>query len=200
MWSDVTIDVEFTPLAKFDKCGVVFKYRNPADFFFFGIEGNTVTLKQIQQAVTPLRPIERILDIRPLVYTPGERIRATVTLRRNKVFTILNDTIRMYAEGLPMHSGRIGLISDLPAKFHGVEVKVLKGEQRKIARRKRQLQRRINLNLGDHPEMVRWKHFDIAGFASNQNLRLGDLTGDGNKEIAFIQEAVPPRMYLLLPS
>ena len=50
----ITIDVEFTPLAKFDKCGVVFKYRNPTDFFFFGIEGNTVTLKHIQQSVTPL--------------------------------------------------------------------------------------------------------------------------------------------------
>jgi hypothetical protein len=192
MWSDVTIDVEFTPLDKFDKCGVVFKYRNPADFYFFGIEGNTVTLKHIQQAVTPLRPIERILDIRPLVYTPGERIHATVTLRRNKVSTILNDTIRMYAEDLPLRSGRIGLISDLPAKFHSVEVKVLKGEQRKIARRKRQLQRRIDLNLGDHPAMVKWKHFDIADIASNQNLRLGDLTGDGNKEIAFVQGSTSP--------
>jgi len=187
MWSDVTIDVEFTPLAKFDKCGVVFKYRSPADFFFFGIEGNTVTLKHIQQPVTPLRPIERILDIRPLVYTPGERIHATVTLRRNKVSTILNDSIRMYDESLPMHSGRIGLISDLPARFHKVEVKVLKGEQRKLARRKRQLSRKTELVLRDHPEMVRWKRLNIQGFASNHNIRLGDLTGDGNKEIAFIQ-------------
>jgi len=187
MWSDYTIDVEFTPLAKFDKCGVVFKYRNPSDFFFFGIEGNTVTLKHIQQPVTPLRPIERVLDIRPLVYTPGEKIHATVTLRRNEVSTILNDSIRMFAENLPMHSGRIGLISDLPAKFHKVEVKVLKGEQRKLARRKRQLNRRTDLILRDHPQMVRWKHFDIQDFASNHNLRLGDLTGDGNKEIAFVQ-------------
>jgi hypothetical protein len=192
MWSDFTIDVEFTPLAKFDKCGVVFKYRNPADFLFFGIEGNTVTLKHIQQAVTPLRPIERILDIRPLVYTPGEKIHATVTLRRNTVSTILNDSIRMYAEDLPMHSGRIGLISDLPAKFHRVEVKVLKGEQRKIARRKRQLNRRIDLHVSDHPRMVRWRHFDIQDFASNQNLKLGDLTGDGNKEIALVQAGSSP--------
>lgn len=187
MWSDFTLDVEFTPLDKFDKCGVVFKYRNPADFIFFGIEGNTVTLKQIQQAATPLRPIERILDIRPLVYTPGERIRVTATVRRNKVWTILNDTIRMYAENLPVHSGRIGLISDLPAKFHRAQVKLLKGEQRQLARRKRQLQRRTDLNLADHPKMIRWKHFDISSFASNQNIRLGDLTGDGNKEIVFVQ-------------
>jgi len=57
LWNDYTIDVEFTPLAKFDKCGIVFKYRNPADFYFFGIEGNTVILKHIQQSVTPLRSI-----------------------------------------------------------------------------------------------------------------------------------------------
>ncbi len=189
MWSDYTIDVEFTPLAKFDKCGVIFKYRHPADFYFFGIEGNTVTLKHIQQSVTPLRPIERILDIRPLVWTPGEKIHAIVTLRRNKVSTILNDSIIMHAENLPMHSGRIGLISDLPAKFHKVEVKVLKGEERKLARKRRQLARKTDLVLKNHPKMVWWKKIDISSFASNHNMRMGDLTGDGNKEIAFIQKS-----------
>ena len=188
LWSDCTIDVEFTPLAKFDKCGVVFKYRHPADFYFFGIEGNTVTLKHIQQSVTPLRPIESVLNIRPLVWTPGERIHATITIRRNKVFTILNDSIIMNAENLPMHSGRIGLISDLPAKFHKVEVKVLKGEERKLARKKRQLARKTDLVLKNHPEMVWWKKISINGFGSNHQIRLGDLTGDGNKEIAFIQK------------
>jgi rhamnogalacturonan endolyase len=188
LWSDYTIDVEFTPQAKFDKCGVVFKYRHPADFYFFGIEGNTVTLKHIQQSVTPLRPIERILDIRPLVWTPGERIHATVTLRRNKVSTILNDSIYMHAENLPMHSGRIGLISDLPARFHKVEVKVLKGEERKLARKKRQLTRKTDLVLKNHPKMVWWKKMDVSDFESNHHVRMGDLTGDGNKEMAFVQK------------
>jgi hypothetical protein len=187
LWSDCTIDVEFTPLAKFDKCGVVFKYRHPADFYFFGIEGNTVTLKHIQQSVTPLRPIESVIDMQPLVWTPGERIHATITIRRNKVFTILNDSINMHGENLPMHSGRIGLISDLPAKFHSVEVKVLKGEERKLARKRRQLTRKTDLVLKNHPEMVWWKKIHVQDFGSNHQLRLGDLTGDGNKEIAFIQ-------------
>ena len=62
LWSDYSIEVGFTPQAKFDKCGVVFGYKHPADFYFFGVEGNTVTLKHVQQSVTPLRPIERILD------------------------------------------------------------------------------------------------------------------------------------------
>ena len=81
LWQDLTIEVEFTPLDKFDKCGVVFKYRNPTDYYFFGIEGNTVILKHIQQSVTPLRPIERIVEYRPLIWTPGERIVATITTR-----------------------------------------------------------------------------------------------------------------------
>ncbi len=187
LWQDYTIDVEFTPLAKFDKCGVVFKYHDPTNFFFFGIEGNTVTLKHIQQSVTPLRPIEKILDFKPLVWTPGEKLHATVTVRRNKVSTILNDSIRMHVENLPIQPGRIGLISDLPAKFHRVEVKILKGEQRKLARRKRQLARRLELQLSEYPEMVRWKMFETEEFGTNQNIRLGDLNGDGNKEILFVR-------------
>jgi len=187
LWKDYTLEVEFTPLAKFDKCGVVFKYKNPTDFYFFGIEGNTVTLKQVQQSVTPLRPIERILDFSPLVWTPGEKLHATVTVRRNRIFTVLNDSIYLHADGLPLQSGKIGLISDLPARFHRVEVKILKGEQRKLARRKRQIGRREELVLSDHPQMVRWRRFNTTDFGTNHNIKLGDLTGDGNKEIVFIR-------------
>lgn len=187
LWRDLAIDVEFTPLDKFDKCGVVFKYKNPTDYFFFGIEGNTVILKQVQQSVTPLRPIERILDFRPLVWTPGEKLHATITVRRNKVTTILNDSINMYVENLPIQSGMIGLISDLPARFHKVEVKILKGEVRKLARRKRQLARRSDLEQSNHPEMVRWKMFETGSFGTNQNIRLGDLNGDGNREVVFVR-------------
>jgi len=186
LWSDYSIDVGFTPQAKFDKCGVVFAYKHSADFYFFGVEGNTVTLKHIEQSVTPLRPIERILDIRPLVWSPGERLNATITVRRNTVSTILNDSIRMHAERESL-SGRIALISALPAKFHSVEVKLLSGAQRKLSRRKRQLSRRSEINLSEHPEMVRWKKFDTGEFGTNQNIRLGDLNGDGNKELVFVR-------------
>ena len=187
LWSDYSIEVVFSPEAKFDKCGVVFAYKHPADFYFFGIEGNTVTLKHVQQSLTPLRPIERILDIRPLVWSPGERLNATVTVRRNKVSTILNDSINMHAEGLSSLSGKIGLISDLPARFHKVEVKLLSGEQRQLSRKQRQLDRRLEIHQGGFPKMVRWKRFNTGEFGTNQNIRLGDLNGDGNKEIIFVR-------------
>lgn len=187
LWSDYTIDVEFSPEAKFDKCGVIFGHHPPSDFYFFGIEGNTLTLKYLQQAVTPLRPIEKILDFRPLVWTPGDRLHATVSVRRNKITIILNDSINMYAEGPSSTAGRIGLISDVPARFYRVEVKLLRDEQRKLSRRSRQIERRSDLHLSDHPEMVRWKRFECGEFGSNQNLRLGDLTGDGNKEFVFVR-------------
>ena len=45
----------------------------------------------------------------------------------------------------------------------------------------------MDLNLSGHPEMVRWKRYDTGKFGTNQNIRLGDLTGDGNKEIVFIR-------------
>ncbi len=189
LWSDYSIDVEFTPLAKFDKCGVVFGYKHPANFYFFGVEGNTVTLKHIEQSVTPLRPIETTLEIRPLVWSPGERLNATIAVRRRKVTIFLNDSITMHVENLSPE-GKIGLISDLPAKFHKVEVKILDGEQRKLSRRKRQLNRRSDIYLSEHPEMVRWKMFDTGEFGTNVNIRLGDLNGNGNKEIVFVRPDV----------
>jgi len=188
-WNDYKIEVDFTPMAKFDKCGVVFGYQHPNEFYFFGTEGNTVILKHISQSVTPLRPIERILEYKPLVWTPGEEMRAVVTVRRNKISTILNDSIRMYNENETVLPGMIGLISDMPAFFNRVEVKVLKGEIRQLSRKKRQLDRREGIHLGRHPEMVPWKRFNTKAFGADQNIRLGDLTGDGNKEILFVRSA-----------
>jgi rhamnogalacturonan endolyase len=185
LWKDYKIEVDFSPQAKFDKCGLVFGYQHPNDFYFFGIEGNTVILKHVMQSVTPLRPIEKILAHKPLVWTPGDEMRAIVTLRRNDISVILNDSIRMYEGSEVIRPGRIGLISDLPARFNRVEVKMLKGELRKLNRKKRLLERRMELHLDGHPAMVRWKAMDIAAFGTDQNIRLGDLTGDGNKEIIF---------------
>ncbi|MEN8155309.1 MAG: hypothetical protein ABFS10_00025 [Bacteroidota bacterium] len=185
LWSDYKIEVDFTPLAKFDKCGVVFGYRHPNDFYFFGTEGNTVILKHIQQSLTPLRSIERILEYKPVVWTPGEEMHAVVTVRRNKISTVLNDSIRMYEEVEVILPGKIGLISDLPASFSRVEVKLLKGEQRQLKRKKRQLEKRQELHLAGHPGMVCWRALETAEFGTDQNIRLGDLTGDGNKEILF---------------
>ena len=186
LWSDYSIEVGFTPQAKFDKCGVVFAYKHSADFYFFGVEGNTVTLKHVQQSVTPLRPIEVTLASQSLVWTPGERLNATIAVRRNKVSTILNDSINMHAESSSL-TGRIGLISDLPAKFHSVEVKLLSGELRQLSRKERQLTRRSEIHQSDHPALVRWKRFDTGEFGASQNIRLGDLNGDGNKEIVFVR-------------
>ncbi len=187
LWSDFTLEAEFTPLDKFDKCGVAFRYRHPFDYFYVGTEGNTVTIKHVKPPVTPLRPIEETLDVRPLVWSPGERLHFTVTVRRNKVSVMVNDSIGMHAEGIEVQNGKIGLISDLPARFHRVEVKLLKGEQRKLARRKRQLLRRSRIILEEHPAMVHWRTIATPGFGTNQNLRLGDLNGDGNRDLVFVR-------------
>jgi len=187
LWKDITIDAVFTPETKFDKCGILFSYRNPSDFYFFGIEGNTIILKLVQPSVTPLRPFERILEYRPVVWTPGDRFHVAVTIRRNNIYASVNDTIRMYVEDHGHGTGRIGLLSDNPARFHSVEVKMLRGEQRKLNRRRRQIQRRTELRLSDHPSMAKWRSFQTSGFGTDQNIRLGDLTGDGNKEIVLVR-------------
>ena len=70
-----------------------------------------------------------------------------------------------------------------------MEVKVLKGELRKLSRKKRQLARREELHLNRHPKMVRWRSFDTRSFGTDQNIRFGDLTQDGNKEILFVRSA-----------
>ncbi len=186
LWRDYTLEADFVPLAKFDKCGVIFKYRDPNDYYFFGLEGNTVTLKKVSQPVTPLRPIEQILAYTPLVWSPGESFRALVSVRRDRISTIMNDTIFMTVEKQESSQGKIGLLADMPARFTSVEVKLLNAEERRMNRKRRQNGRRIDLLQKESPSMVRWKSFSTEGYGTDQNLRLGDLTGDGNKELLLV--------------
>jgi len=185
LWDNYTIEVEFTPLDKFDKCGVVFGYQHANDFFFFGTEGNTITLKQVMPPVTPLRPIERILEYRPLVWSPGTRMSAVVSVRRNKITAIINDSIRMYTETSELRPGKVGLISDMPASFHRVEVRMLNGELRKLNRKRRQLERYRDIHMDAHPLMIHWKTLNLEECGGSRICRLADLTGDGNRELVL---------------
>ena len=82
-----------------------------------------------------------------------------VNIRRNSITAILNDSIIIYHD-VSVLPGCIGLISDMPAIFNRVEVKVLKGEIRKLSRKKRQDARREDIHLDRQPKMVNWKKFD----------------------------------------
>ncbi|MBN2697290.1 MAG: hypothetical protein JXR52_00580 [Bacteroidales bacterium] len=185
LWEDYSVEFTFSPEFVMDKCGLVFRFRDERNFYFYGMEGNTIMLKQIHQATAPRRPLEKILAVAPFNWEPGRKYRGNVSVRRDKIFAMVNDSVPLHARDTAYSNGRIGFLSDLPARFYSLETKILSSEQRQLNRRKIQRERVIRQNLESNPEMVIWKKLEINHWGRDINIKFGDLNGDGDKEFVF---------------
>ncbi len=187
LWHDYTVEFSFKPHLVIDKCGVAFRMQSPRSFYFFGMEGNNLVIKLVDGESAPHRPFERILAHKSFNWEPGVQYKGVVTLREDKIFVLLNDSISMMAYDRTLPRGRIGLISDIPADFYRVEVRILNNERRKILRRQRSNSVYLTRFLDENPKPVVWRKILTAEYGSRAPIRFADLDNDGEKELIVVQ-------------
>ena len=187
LWQDYTIEVQFSPGALMDQCGVMFRYQNDRSYYFFGMEGNRLMLKLVDQVTAPYRPFERVLASRRFEWDAGLRYNAVISLREDRIYALLNDSINLLAKDNTYNQGKIGLTTDVPAEFYQVEVKTLNSEKRKLRRKRRKLANATAIRLEENPKAVLWKKVKTIGYVDGNHLRFGDLDGDGQKDVLACQ-------------
>src|SRR6056297_2630635 len=183
LWQDYTIEVQFSPNALMDQCGVMFRYQNDRSYYFFGMDGNRLMLKLVDQVTAPYWPFERVLASRRFEWETGTRYGAVISLREERIYALLNDSINLLAKDNTLNHGKIGLTTDVPADFFQVEVKTLNSEKRKLRRKRRKLANATAIRLEENPKAVLWKKVKTIGYIDGNHLRFGDLNGDGQKDV-----------------
>jgi len=184
---DYTLEFSFKTYYTDDKCGVMFRMQDPRRYYFFGMEGNTLVIKLIDNETAPHRPFEKVLASRNFSWEAGTVYKGVLTLREDKIFALMNDSISMMAYDHTYKKGRFGLLADAPADFYNLEVRILNAERRKYQKRKRENSVEIAKNLENSLQAVLWKKFSSAGYGSESSLRIGDLDNDGEKDFVFVQ-------------
>jgi len=187
IWTNYTIKFTFSPYEQIDKCGVMFRYQNDRCYYFFGMEGNMLMLKLVQHATAPYRPYEKILASRSFNWEEGSDYEGIVTLRDEHIYVQVNDSINLVASDNTIMQGKIGLLSDIRADFKSVEVSTLKPEKRKLNRYKTQIASQMAMRLSENPDAKLVQTISTEGFGSGNNLRFGDLNGDGEEDILIAQ-------------
>lgn len=187
IWTNYSIRFTFRPYELIDKCGIMFRYQNSRSYYFFGMEGNMLMLKLVQHATAPHRPFEKILASRKYNWQKGVDYEGIITLRDERIYAQVNDSINLVASDHTLKHGKIGLLSDVKADFKSVEVSALKSEKRKLNRHKNQVSNQKALRLSENPSAELVQTISTSGFGSANNLRFGDLNGDGEEDILIIQ-------------
>jgi rhamnogalacturonan endolyase len=186
-WTNYSVRFTFKPYGLIDKCGLMFRYQNNRCYYFFGMEGKTLTLKLVQHATAPYRPYEKILASRNFNWEKGVEYEGVVTLRDERIYAQVNDSINLVATDITIPQGKVGLLSDVKAEFKSLEVSTLKSEKRKLNRYKGQISNQMAMGLSENPDAVLSKTISTEGFGSGSNLRFGDLNGDGEEDILIAQ-------------
>jgi hypothetical protein len=187
IWHDYKIEFSFSPGKLFDKCGVIFKYQDNRSYYFYGMEGNMLVLKMVQHATAPQRPFEKVLFSTPFNWQTGTTYRGDISIKQNRIYTLLNDSLSMVATDQTYVRGKVGFLSDVPAAFYELKVTTLNREKRKMNRYLRDITGARTMRINENATPVVWKKISTEGFGSGRNIRFGDLNGDGETDLLIGQ-------------
>jgi len=183
LWQDYKLTVIFQPDSDKQYSGVAFRYKNDRCFYFFGIRNSKVYISLFDHSDNFKTLNEKILAEQPFVFTPGKDLEVVITLNDDIIEASINSDIKLKVSDNTFQKGKIGLVSNSPARYKYVEVLTGKSENAIIeAQRDTYKNESLELQAGN-PRMVVWKKIRTDGFGVGRNLRFGDLDGDNQIDV-----------------
>ena len=185
-WQDYTVEVVYTPQSMEQQRGLVFRYRNDRCYYFLGVDGQRVVLKQVQHATDFHKPYEKILADAPFSWAPGDTLTARVTVHSNQIEGQIGD-VKLRAEDDTFPAGRVAITADEKTLFHKVTVTADKGEGKRIAESIAAREAAEVALQEANPKLKLWKSIDLKDFGVGRKARFGDLDGDGDIDVLLVQ-------------
>ncbi|MFH0758106.1 MAG: hypothetical protein V2B15_12535 [Bacteroidota bacterium] len=185
-WKDYSVTVEFTPALRDLQSGVVFRMRNDRCYYFAGVQGDSLILKMVKHAFAFRKPCEVVLGSAFLDWQENGLLTLQVDVKDARIscrlggakITVADST---YAEG------KIGLMADVPTKYHQVIVKTSPDELERLKISREKLGHELDVIKASVPGMKAWKKISTSGFGVGRNLRFGDLNNDGQTDVLIGQ-------------
>ena len=185
-WEDYEVNVQFTPQSKDLQSGVVFRYRNDRCYYFAGVRGDSLILKMVKHATAFHKPYEEVLGSSYLEWNPNEPLNMSIEVIDSQISCSING-VTLVAEDKTYPDGKIGLMADVPTKYHQIEVKTSTRELERINISREEQALELEKVRAAVPEMKPWKKIETPYFGVGRNLRFGDLNNDGQPDVLIGQ-------------
>ena len=185
-WEDYSVKLQFTPESKEMQSGLVFRYRNDRCYYFVGVRGDSLILKMVKHATGFHLPYEEILGSVFLEWDEGEMLTLNLKVQEAEI-TCQIKAATIHAEDDTYPDGNIGLMADIPTKYHSVDVRTSTAEIQRLKNSREAYAKELDRIRSMIPEMKVWKKINTTGFGVGRNLRFGDLNNDGEIDVLIGQ-------------
>ncbi|MBT4160097.1 MAG: hypothetical protein HOH43_09600 [Candidatus Latescibacteria bacterium] len=187
LWGDYTLTVRFRTDIQSGRCGVIVRYHNNRCYTFFGLEGESLILRQVHHEKKFRVPDETELASIVCAWKTGKEYTARVTVAGSRIEASIEGLGSLEGTDDTYAQGKIGLLSDGPASFFSAAVVAEESSVEQFATMRSRQERELDELRAGYPRPVLWKKFSTPGYGVGRNLRFGDLTGDGQIDIAIGQ-------------
>jgi len=197
-WRDYAAAVQMTPRVINSRAGLIFRYHNDRQYYFFGMEKSEISLMAVNHETAFHKPGETVLAHKKFNWNAGKCYSLKVEGK--------NSLIKAFIDGIPVFEvtdttfpiGQIALMADEPACFQSATVQTSDKEIQRIDMEDNEFHG-IEKRLQEaNPKPVLWKKIKTDGFGVGRNLRFGDLNNDGKTDVLIgqvIHHAFPRDSY-----
>ncbi|MHC4517820.1 MAG: serine hydrolase domain-containing protein, partial [Planctomycetota bacterium] len=183
LWRNYRVTADLAPASRQGQSGIVFRYRNDRCYYFFGVDGPRVILKLVRHAEAFHRPFEKVLAETPHSWTPGRTMNVQIDVDGSDIRAKLGSNVTLRATDATFALGRIGLMSDVPARYRNIKVTTTDREKAYLEERMADRSEELRRLQAANPRPVVWRKIDTEGFGVGRNLRFGDLDNDGQTDV-----------------
>jgi len=187
LWTDYTAQVTFAADSRRDQCGILFRYRNDRCYYFFGLDRDRALLKMVRHATDFHKPYEKVLAEKDFAWETGRYYTALVELEGDKIRAAIEGGPVLEAVDMTYPRGKLGLSSDVPARYKYVKVTATAKEKKRIEKEKATGEAELAKFRAANPKPVVWKKITTKNFGVGRNLRFGDLNRDGTCDVLIGQ-------------
>jgi len=188
-WSGYTVEVKVRPLSLAEMAGVVFRYHTNRHYYLFAL---TRGRKAVLRLRLPLEQRYRVAEWKELgsvdfAYDTLRYYTLKVENRGPAIRAYVDGRLLLEASDAEIVKGRIGVTSNIPARFTDVRVDVSDEVERQIRDRIAAREAELARLRADNPRPRLWRKLNTPHFGAGRNLRIGDLDGDGTTDFLIAQ-------------
>jgi hypothetical protein len=188
-WSDYTLEVKVRPLSFADMAGIAFRYRTNRHYYLFALTGGKRAVLRLRLPFEKKTRVAEWKDLGAADFTYDVKRWYTLKVENEgpKIRAYVDGKLLIEASDNEILKGKIGVTSNIPARFTAVRVSVTPAVEKAIRQRIAAREAELAKLRESNPKLKLWKKFETPRFGAGRNVRFGDLDGDGRLEMLIGQ-------------